>query len=83
MAATWSSDHSTINRILYLRLAIVNNISLAIGATKIDSKVILMQLGYKFNSYNLMHNLWRPTLKQGWLVLTRIHMSCQHRSIEA
>jgi hypothetical protein len=27
--------------------------------------------------------LWHPTLKVGWLVLTRILMSCQHRSIGA
>jgi hypothetical protein len=27
--------------------------------------------------------LWCPTLKQGWLVLTRIHTSCQHWSINA
>jgi hypothetical protein len=31
MAATWSSDHSTIYHNLQLRLAIANNLSLAIG----------------------------------------------------
>jgi hypothetical protein len=55
MAATWSSDHSAIYRGLHLRLAIANNLSLAIGFTRIDQKVILMQLGYQSNSYNLMH----------------------------
>jgi hypothetical protein len=34
MAATWSSDHSTIYRNLDLRLAIANDLSLAIGSTK-------------------------------------------------
>jgi hypothetical protein len=28
------------------------------------------------------HRFWRPTLKQGWLVLTRILMSSQYRSID-
>jgi hypothetical protein len=37
------------------RLAITNNLSLAIGVTRIDQEVIIMQLGYEFNSYNLMH----------------------------
>jgi hypothetical protein len=55
MAVTWSSDHSTIYHSLYLRLAIANDLSLAIGVTRIDQKVIVMQLGYQFNSYNLMH----------------------------
>jgi hypothetical protein len=55
MAATWSSDHSTIYRSLHLRLAIANELSLAIGVTRIDQKVIVMQLGYQLNSYNLMH----------------------------
>jgi hypothetical protein len=55
MVTTWSSDHSAIYRDLLLRLAIANNLSLAIGFTRIDQKVILMQLGHQFNSYNLMH----------------------------
>jgi hypothetical protein len=57
MVATWSSDHSTIYRRLYLRLVIPNDLSLAIGSKRIDQKVIVMQLGTKFNSYNLMHIL--------------------------
>jgi hypothetical protein len=40
---------------LLLRLAIANDLSLATEFTRIDWKVILMQLGYQFNSYNLMH----------------------------
>jgi hypothetical protein len=55
MADTWSFDHSTIYRILLLRLAIANDLSLAIGVTRIDRKVIVMQLGYQFNTYHLMH----------------------------
>jgi hypothetical protein len=55
MAAPWSSDHSAIYRGLHLRLAIANDLSLAIWFTRIDQKVILMQLGYQFNSYNLLH----------------------------
>jgi hypothetical protein len=55
MATTWSFDHSTIYRSLHLRLAIAKDISLAIRVIRIDQKVIIMQLGYQFNSYNLMH----------------------------
>jgi hypothetical protein len=55
MAATWSSDHSAIYRGLYLRLAIAIDLSLVIGFIRIDRKVVLMQLGYQSNSYNLMH----------------------------
>jgi hypothetical protein len=55
MAATWSSDHSTLYRGLQLRLAIANDLSLAIGSTMVDWNAILMQLGYHLNSYNLMH----------------------------
>jgi hypothetical protein len=55
MATTWSSDHPAIYRSLHLHLAIANDLSLAIGVTRIDRKVILIQLGYQFNSYNLMH----------------------------
>jgi hypothetical protein len=55
MAATWSSDHSTIYRNLHLCLAIANDLSLVIWFTRIDQKVTLMQLEYQFNSYNLMH----------------------------
>jgi hypothetical protein len=56
MATTWSSDQLAIYRNLHLRLAIANDLSLVIGVTRIDQKVVLMQLGYQFNSYNLMHN---------------------------
>jgi hypothetical protein len=56
MASTWSSDHSAIYRNLQLRLAIANNLSLAIGSTRIVQKEILMQVRYQSNSYNLMHN---------------------------
>jgi hypothetical protein len=56
MAATWFSDHSTIYHNLYLCLAIANDLSLAIGLTRVDWKVTLMQLGRQFNSYNIMHN---------------------------
>jgi hypothetical protein len=56
MATTWSSDHSVIYRNLQLRLAIANNLSLAIGSTRVDWKVGLMQLRPQFNSYILMHN---------------------------
>jgi hypothetical protein len=56
MAVTWSSDHSAIYQNPQLHLAIANDLSLAIGSTRIDQKVILLQLGYQSNSYNLMHN---------------------------
>jgi hypothetical protein len=55
MAATWSSNHSAIYHDLHICLAIDNDLHLAIGFTRIDQKVILMQLGYQFNSYDLMH----------------------------
>jgi hypothetical protein len=55
MATKWSFDHSAIYRNLHLHLAIANDLSLAIGFIRIDRKVILMQLGHQFNSYNLMH----------------------------
>jgi hypothetical protein len=45
MATTWSSDHSVIYRSLHLHLVIANDLSLAIGVTRIDQKVIVMQLG--------------------------------------
>jgi hypothetical protein len=51
----WSSDHSAIYRNLWLHLTITNNLSLAIGSTRIDQKVTLIQLEHQFNSYNLMH----------------------------
>jgi hypothetical protein len=54
MAATWSFDHLAIYRSLHLRLAIANDICSG-GVTRIDRKVIVMQLGYQFNSYNLVH----------------------------
>jgi hypothetical protein len=56
MAAMWSSDHSAIYRNLQLCLAIANDLSLAIGSTRVDWKVSLMQLWLHYNSYNLMHN---------------------------
>jgi hypothetical protein len=56
MAVMWSSDRSTIYRGLHLHLTIANDLSLAIGFTMIDQKVILMRLGYQSKSYNLMHN---------------------------
>jgi hypothetical protein len=56
MAATWSSDHSTIYRNLQLHLAIANDLSLAIGSIRIDRKVTLMQLGINSTPINLMHN---------------------------
>jgi hypothetical protein len=55
MAAPWSSYHLTIYHGLHLHLAIADDLSLAIGFTRIDQKVTLMQLGYQFNSCNLMH----------------------------
>jgi hypothetical protein len=56
MTATWSFDHLAIYHNLHLRLAIANDISLAIGFTTIDQNVTLIQLGHQFNYYNLMHN---------------------------
>jgi hypothetical protein len=56
MVITWSSDNSAIYPNLHLCLAIANNLSLAIGVIRTYQKVVLMQLGYQFNSYNLMHN---------------------------
>jgi hypothetical protein len=41
----WSSDHSAIDRSLHLRLAIANDLSLVIGVTRIDRKVVVMHLG--------------------------------------
>jgi hypothetical protein len=55
MAATWSFNHSAIYRGLQLWLAIANDLSLAIGSSRIDHKVTLMQLRHQLNSYNLMH----------------------------
>jgi hypothetical protein len=56
MATTWSSDHSAIYHNLQLRLAITNDLFLAIGSSKIDWKVTLMQLGINSTPINLMHN---------------------------
>jgi hypothetical protein len=47
--------HSAIYCIIHLCLAIANGLSLGIGVTRIDQKVIVMQLGYQFYSYKLMH----------------------------
>jgi hypothetical protein len=55
MVATWSSDHSTIYRSVHLSLDIANDLSLPVGVTRIDWKVIIIQLGYQFNFYDLMH----------------------------
>jgi hypothetical protein len=57
MAATWSFDPSVIYRSLHLCLAIANDLSLVggEGVTRIDWKIVIMQLGYQFNSYHLMH----------------------------
>jgi hypothetical protein len=54
MAATWSSDHSTIYCGLQPCLAITNDLSLAIGS-RVYWKASPMQLRHPFNSYNLMH----------------------------
>jgi hypothetical protein len=56
MGVTWFSDHSDIYHDIQLHLAIANDLYLAIGSKKIDQKVILLQLWYQSNSYNLMHN---------------------------
>jgi hypothetical protein len=55
MTATWSFDHSAIYCGLYLRLVIAIGLSLAIGFTRIDQKVVLIQLGYQSNFCNRMH----------------------------
>jgi hypothetical protein len=55
MVATWSSDHPAIYYNLHLCVVIANDLSRVIGVTRIDQKVVLMQLGYQSNSYNLMH----------------------------
>jgi hypothetical protein len=54
MATMWSSNQLAIYRNIYLRLAIANDLSQAIGSTWVDWKVSLMQLRPQFNSYNLM-----------------------------
>jgi hypothetical protein len=54
MAATWSFDHSAIYHSLHLCLVIANDLSLVMG-DKDRLESIVMQLGYQFNSYNLMH----------------------------
>jgi hypothetical protein len=55
MATTWFFNHLTIYRGLHLCLAIAIDLSLELGFTRIDQKVVFMQLGYQFDSYNLMH----------------------------
>jgi hypothetical protein len=55
MPAMWYFDHLVIYRSLHLYLAIANDLSLVVGVTMIDQKVVIIQLGYQFNSYNLMH----------------------------
>jgi hypothetical protein len=56
MATMWSFDHSVIYRNLYLLLVIANDLSLAIGSTRVDWKVTLMQLSINSTPTNLMHN---------------------------
>jgi hypothetical protein len=56
MAATWSSDHMAIYCGLQLCLAIASDLSLAIGSSRIDRKVTLMQLGINSTPINLMPN---------------------------
>jgi hypothetical protein len=51
----WSFDHSAIYCSLHIRLTIANDLSLVIEVTRIDRKVVVMQLRYQFNSYDLMH----------------------------
>jgi hypothetical protein len=65
IAAPWSFHHSVIYRSLHLRLAIANDLSQTIGFTRIDQKIILIQLGQQFNSYNLMH-IPRSNIKQNF-----------------
>jgi hypothetical protein len=55
MVVTWSSDHTVIYRGLHVYLARAISLSLVIGLTRMNQKVILMQLGHQSNSYNLMH----------------------------
>jgi hypothetical protein len=50
MAATWSFDHSAIYRNLHLRLAIANELSLAIGSSR-RSECHLNATRHQFNSY--------------------------------
>jgi hypothetical protein len=56
MAATWSSDHSAIYHNIQQCLAIANDLSLAIGSSRIDREVTLMQLDINSTSINLTHN---------------------------
>jgi hypothetical protein len=56
MPVMWSFDHSAIYHNLQLRLAIANDLSLAIGSSRIDQKVTLMQLGINSTPINLTHN---------------------------
>jgi hypothetical protein len=44
MIATWSSDHTVVYHGLKLRLAVANDLSLAIGSIRVDWMVSLMQL---------------------------------------
>jgi hypothetical protein len=55
VTVTWSFDHLAINRGLHLHIAMTNDLSLAIGSSRIDRKVTLMQLGHQLHSYNLMY----------------------------
>jgi hypothetical protein len=67
MSATESFDHSAIYRGIHLHLVIANDLSLAIGSTRIGRKVIVIQLGCQFNSYNLMH------IQKSYLVLLGVN----------
>jgi hypothetical protein len=75
MATTWSSDHLTIYRSLQLCIPIANDLSLAIGSTRIDRKVTLMQLGHQFNSYNLMH-IQKSQIRNKYKQNSRIVVRC-------
>jgi hypothetical protein len=45
MTTTRFFDHSAIYHDLHLHLEIANDLSLVVGVTRIDQKVIVMQLG--------------------------------------
>jgi hypothetical protein len=57
MYATWSSDHSAIDRVLHLRLAIPNGLQLLKGGSQGQfGKGNQNATTVSYNSYNLMHN---------------------------
>jgi hypothetical protein len=55
------------------------NSSVGVNPHKSIEKVKLLLNGSHLEPQVVSH----PTPKQGWLVLIRIHMRCQHRSIDA